>query len=262
MAGRATSTPLFSGEKSGKNGGKSLQRSLLRTKAEKDLGGWRQYVPCTIACSSSNRSNTKTVTMGNEPSIATLPESWHTILPSITRESILDYSYRHRHRRSTRKSSSGSTSTNTDDTNGDGEGGDAAADVEATSLQKSVYLDDDRFDLDEHVPTALAILTAYPHLKDIRFKLVPGVLKEERYWECIFGILNEHDDGYYGDEKGIDDDGVENINEVQDDYEIEVVQESEKALPPPETQSNSGKTKSTGKIGEKLTTPIARLGAY
>lgn len=200
--------------------------------------------------------------MGNEPSIATLPESWHTILPSITRESILDYSYRHRHRRSTRKSSSGSTSTNTDDTNGDGEGGDAAADVEATSLQKSVYLDDDRFDLDEHVPTALAILTAYPHLKDIRFKLVPGVLKEERYWECIFGILNEHDDGYYGDEKGIDDDGVENINEVQDDYEIEVVQESEKALPPPETQSNSGKTKSTGKIGEKLTTPIARLGAY
>jgi hypothetical protein len=216
-----------------------------------------------VSCrnSSSNSGCINTVTMGNEPSIATLPESWHTILPTITRESILDYSYRHRYRRSTRKSnSSGSTTTTTD---GDGGVGDTAADIEATSLQKSVYLDDDRFDLDEHVPTALAILTAYPQLKDIRFKLVPGVLKEERYWECIFGILNDHEDGYFGDDKGIDEDGVQNISETLDEYNNKV-KETDMALSPLDAPSNSGKPKVLGKIGEKLLvkTPIAHLGAY
>jgi hypothetical protein len=216
-----------------------------------------------VSCrnSSSNSGCINTVTMGNEPSIATLPEPWHTILPTITRESILDYSYRHRYRRSTRKSnSSGSTTTTTD---GDGGVGDTAADIEATSLQKSVYLDDDRFDLDEHVPTALAILTAYPQLKDIRFKLVPGVLKEERYWECIFGILNDHEDGYFGDDKGIDEDGVQNISETLDEYNNKV-KETDMALSPLDAPSNSGKPKVLGKIGEKLLvkTPIAHLGAY
>jgi hypothetical protein len=218
--------------------------------------------------------------MGNEPSIATLPESWHTILPIITRESILEYSYHHRHRRSTLSSSRSSStsssnsrdiinsrSSNSIDNGGkndkDGEGGDTDADVNVTGQQKSVYLDDDLFDLDEHVPIALAILTAYPHLKDIRFKLVPGVLKEERYWECIFGILDNHGagDGGGGEIRGV---GVENISEAQDEYYCELEKEAGMISTSLNAQTSSCKSNPLGKLGEKLSvkTPILNLGAY
>ena len=207
--------------------------------------------------------------MGNEPSIATLPESWHHILPNITRESILKYSYRHRHHRSTRSSSISSSSSssykniiNADDDD-DEAGEDAAGDGNTAGQRKSVYLDDDIFDLDEHVPTALAILTAYPHLKDIRFKLVPGVLKEERYWECIFGILNDYDDGNGGDSDICRGSGVENISETQDESGNGVKEGTHVTLPPIETQSTSRNPKPLGKMGEKLLvdTPISNLGA-
>mmetsp|Transcript_33176 Transcript_33176/g.56354 ORF Transcript_33176/g.56354 Transcript_33176/m.56354 type:complete len:317 (+) Transcript_33176:95-1045(+) len=97
--------------------------------------------------------------MGNKPSIAELPSEWEDILPNITRDDII---------RSARKK------CRVDD--------------------GQVYLDDEPFDLDdEHVPIALSILRAHPHLKDLRFKLVPGKLTEERYWAALFGIL--HDGG-------------------------------------------------------------------
>ena len=55
-------------------------------------------------------------------------------------------------------------------------------------------MDDDLFDLDdEHVPMALAVMRAHPHLKDVRFKLVPGKTTEGKYWAALFGIL--HDGG-------------------------------------------------------------------
>jgi len=50
-----------------------------------------------------------------------------------------------------------------------------------------------RFDLDEHVPIAVAVLRAQPQLRDIRFKLVPSRMTEEMFWAAIFSILN--DDG-------------------------------------------------------------------
>ena len=50
-----------------------------------------------------------------------------------------------------------------------------------------------RFDLDEHVPVAVAVLRAQPQLRDIRFKLVPSRMTEEMFWAAIFSILN--DDG-------------------------------------------------------------------
>ena len=158
-----------------------------------------------------------------------------------------------------------SSTDNGDINDKDGEGGDTDtdADVNVTGQQKSVYLDDDLFDLDEHVPIALAILTAYPHLKDIRFKLVPGVLKEERYWECIFGILDNHGagDGGGGEIRGV---GVENISEAQDEYYCELEKEAGMISPPLNAQTSSGKSNSLGKIGEKLSvkTPILNLGAY
>jgi hypothetical protein len=112
--------------------------------------------------------------MGNAPSVAELPPEWEDILPNINREDIMRSSHK-------------------------------KCRVEE---DKSVYLEDDLFDLDEHVPTALAILRAAPHLKDIRFKLVPGILTEERFWAALFGVLQ------YG---GIDIDHV--AGKIDDDYE-------------------------------------------
>lgn len=95
--------------------------------------------------------------MGQAPSIAELPPEWEEILPNVTKEDIL---------RSSRKK------------------------CKVVGEAKSVYLDSDIFDLDEHVPMALAILRAHPHLKDIRFKLVPGRMTEERYWAALFGTFH------------------------------------------------------------------------
>ncbi len=214
--------------------------------------------------------------MGNEPSIAALPESWHRILPNITRDSILQYSYRYRHYRSTRSSSRSSRSSSDNDKNNinadvngddDDEAGEDVAGYGNTTGQqrKSVYLEDDIFDLDEHVPTALAILTAYPHLKDIRFKLVPGVLKEERFWECVFGVLNDFDHGNGGDSDIMYGGGLDNISETQGEFGGNgVKEEAHMTLTPIEAQSNAGNPKAPGKIGEKLSVkpPISNLGAY
>ena len=76
---------------------------------------------------------------------------------------------------------------------------------------KCVFLNDEPFDLDEHVPLALEILSAHPHLKDVRFKLVPGRMMEERFWAALFGILN---DGVVDIEEVLGDDLV-----IDDDYE-------------------------------------------
>jgi len=134
--------------------------------------------------------------MGNSPSVSELPPEWEDILPNITREAIMRSSHKN-------------------------------CRVEE---DKSVYLDDDLFDLDEHVPTALAVLRAAPHLKDIRFRLVPGTLTEERYWAALFGVLQ------YG---GID---IENVaGKIDDDYETgDEGERYGKAQSPPE---RLGKTK-------------------
>lgn len=211
--------------------------------------------------------------MGNEPCVATLPESWHVVLPTIRRETILQYSYHHRHRSRIRSTSSrssyggvGSSSSSSSNGDLDVDGNDEGAaedttdaDMNMTGQKKSDdhHHDDDIFDLDEHVPTALAILTAYPHLKDVRFKLVPGVLKEERYWECIFGILNDHGNG--GDENK-DEGGAEYSNGKDlDEEEVDIT-----PLPPRETPSTTGKPKPLGKVDKKLLveSPISNLGAY
>ena len=76
-----------------------------------------------------------------------------------------------------------------------------------------MYLDDELFELDEHVSMAVEILKADSgsHLKDIRFKLVPGRMPEERFWAAVFAILN---DG------GVDIEGViGEVNSIDDDYE-------------------------------------------
>lgn len=112
--------------------------------------------------------------MGNAPSNAELPPDWADILPYITREDIV---------RSSRKK------CRLDEGN-------------------RVYLDEDMFDLDEHVPVATAVLGAHPQLKDVRFKLVPGRMTEEMFWAAIFGILN---DG------GIDMEDL--VGTIDDDYE-------------------------------------------
>ncbi|KAL7510031.1 hypothetical protein ACHAXN_008232, partial [Cyclotella atomus] len=74
---------------------------------------------------------------------------------------------------------------------------------------KRVYLDDEVFDLDEQVPLCLEILSAHPHLKDVRFKLVPSRLVEERFWAALFGILNDgviDIDDVIGEDLDIEDD--------------------------------------------------------
>jgi len=154
--------------------------------------------------------------MGNSPSVAELPIEWQDVLPNITREDII---------RSSRK--------------------------KCRVVNQSVYLDDDLFDLDDdnHVPIALAILRAHPHLKDIRFNLVPGRMTEENYWAAIFGILH---DG------GIDIDNV--VGAIDDDYEtgdeidesIEIAESD--SLVPPIAQSPTGKPgkERSGKLGHTL----------
>ncbi|KAL9188678.1 hypothetical protein ACHAXT_007056 [Thalassiosira profunda] len=157
--------------------------------------------------------------MGQAPSIAELPPEWEEILPNVTKEDIL---------RSSRKK------------------------CKVVGEAKSVYLDSDIFDLDEHVPMALAILRAHPHLKDTRFQLVPGRMSEERYWAALFGILN---DG------GLDLEDV--VGKIGDDYEtgdemddgLDVGENEEALLPAAQSPIEpTGKPKKKG-----VRTPIATL---
>ncbi|EED91628.1 predicted protein [Thalassiosira pseudonana CCMP1335] len=117
--------------------------------------------------------------MGNSTSTPELPSEWLEILPSITKEEIIISSIKRCR----------------------------------ISKDKKVYLDDELFELDEHVSMAVEILKADSgsHLKDIRFKLVPGRMPEERFWAAVFAILN---DG------GVDIEGViGEVNSIDDDYE-------------------------------------------
>lgn len=116
--------------------------------------------------------------MGNAPSTAELPADWEDILPNITREDIM-HSAKKR-----------------------------VLEEEDESGKSVLLLDQDIFDLNEHVNMALAILRAAPHLKDIRFRLVPNKMKEEKFWAALFGVLNY---------AGIDIDDV--AGKINDDYE-------------------------------------------
>lgn len=94
--------------------------------------------------------------MGQSPSTAKLPSEWKELLPNIKREDIIRSAKRVR-----------------------------------ISEDRTIYLDDEVFDLDDRVPVALAILRDFPHIKDVRFKLVPGRLTEEQFWGALFGYLQE-----------------------------------------------------------------------
>jgi len=157
--------------------------------------------------------------MGNASSIAELPTEWESILPHITRDDIVS---------SSRKK------------------------CRVDEIKKShVYLDDDLFDLDEHVPMALAILRAHPHLKDVRFKLVPGKMTEENYWAALFGILR--DGGIdIEDMAGKIDNDYEMGDEVDDSgEEIEVADEYMAQTPIEQSRKTTD--------GKLVRTPIAKL---
>ena len=153
--------------------------------------------------------------MGNAPSIAELPPEWSDILPNITQEDIL-------------RSSKQNIKTLYDDSN-----------------HPVVYLNNDIFDLDDdnHVPLALAILRSYPHLKDIRFKLVPGRLSEERFWAALFGVLHNG--------------GIDNMDELIGNIDDDYSTGDEQASPQSPIVHQNGKGKK--KYGERAM-PIAKLG--
>jgi hypothetical protein len=138
--------------------------------------------------------------MGQATSSPDLPDTWLEILPTITAEDIL---------RSSKKRC-------------------------RISEDKRVYLDDELFDLDEHVAVALEILSTHPHLKDVRFKLVPGRMLEEKFWAALFGILN---DGLVDIEEVIGDIAID------DDYssgdEVEVNKSSSVGSPSPAKAAQS-----------------------
>lgn len=94
--------------------------------------------------------------MGQATSTAELPPEWQALLPNIKREDIVRSAKRVR-----------------------------------ISEDRTIYLDDEHFFLDDRVPLALAILRDFPHIKDLRFKLVPGRMTEERFWGALFGYLQE-----------------------------------------------------------------------
>ena len=96
--------------------------------------------------------------MGQSPSTAKLPEEWKSLLPNIKRDDII-------------RSAKRVTISSGED--------------------RTIYLDDEEFDLDDRVPVALAILRDFPHIKDVRFKLVPGRMTEEQFWGSLFGYLQE-----------------------------------------------------------------------
>ena len=116
--------------------------------------------------------------MGNAPTTAELPPEWEDILPNITREDIL-HSAKNR-----------------------------IVEEEDESGKSILLLDQEIFELDDHVNMALTILQTAPHLKDIRFRLVSNKMKEEKFWAAMFGVLNY---------AGIDVDNV--AGKINDDYE-------------------------------------------
>ena len=154
--------------------------------------------------------------MGNAPSIAELPPEWSDILPNITTEDIIQ---------SSRKNCKVVNENNNSHT--------------------VVYLNNDIFDLDDdnHVPLALAILRSYPHLKDIRFKLVPGRLSEERFWAALFGVLHNG--------------GIDNMDELVGNIDDDYSTGDEQASPQSPIVHQNGKGKK--KYGERAM-PIAKLG--
>ena len=94
--------------------------------------------------------------MGQAPSAAKLSSEWQELLPNVKREDIIRSAKRVK-----------------------------------IAEDRTIYLDDDEFDLDDHLPVALAILRDFPYIKDVRFKLVPGRMTEERFWGALFGYLQE-----------------------------------------------------------------------
>ena len=112
--------------------------------------------------------------MGNVPSIAELPPEWDDILPNITQEDII-LSSRNKCKVVVRPPSQ-------DDDNNNGN------DKSSTC----VYLNDDIFDLDDddHVPTALAILRSYPHLKDVSLCYIILCLLIFIHMMCTFNLYN------------------------------------------------------------------------
>jgi len=94
--------------------------------------------------------------MGQTPSTAKLPPEWQALLPKMKRDDIIRSAKRVK-----------------------------------IAEDKTIFLDDEEFDLDDRVPVALAILRDFPHIKDVRFKLVPGRMTEERFWGALFGFLQE-----------------------------------------------------------------------
>ena len=187
--------------------------------------------------------------MGQAPSIAELPPEWDDILANVTREEIV---------RSSRKKCRVEVSQSIHIKN-------KTERFHVMSIiflhaifvlkDKSVYLDDDLFDLDAHVPTALAILRAHPHLKDIRFKLVPGRMVEEVFWGGLFGIL--YASGVDIEElAGAIGDDYETGDEIDDTIEMG---EEDALLLPPVAQSPSEQPNKTrnGRLGRM---PIANLG--
>ena len=112
--------------------------------------------------------------MGNAPSIAELPPEWDDILPNITQEDII-LSSRNKCKVVVRPPSQ-------DDDNNNGN------DKSSTC----VYLNDDIFDLDDddHVPTALAILRSYPHLKDVSLCYIILCLLIFIHMMCTFNLYN------------------------------------------------------------------------
>ena len=81
-------------------------------------------------------------------------------------------------------------------------------------------------------------------MKQIRFKLVPGKMTEERYWAALFGIL--HDGGI--------DDIEELVGKIDDDYETG--DEADAII------NDDGQMIEHGEKKKKLLgrTPIAKLG--
>jgi len=134
-------------------------------------------------------------TMGQAPSTPELPEEWNTILPSLTREDIVQ-SFRTKCRISEYDASASASDTDADGedgtrSNGNGSSASKNNNDNIENPEKAIYIYDELFYLDDYVPMALEILRAHPHLKDVRFKLVPGKMMEEHFWAGVFGILKD-----------------------------------------------------------------------
>ncbi|KAL7467604.1 hypothetical protein ACHAXS_007863 [Conticribra weissflogii] len=150
--------------------------------------------------------------MGQAPSTPELPEDWNAILPSLTREDIVQ-SFRTKCRIAEYDAAASGTDADREDGTGSYINGstDKNKSDHSDKPEKAIYIHDELFDLDDYVPMALEILRAHPHLKDVRFKLVPGKMMEEHFWAGVFGILK--DGGL-----GVEVEGME-AEDIGDDYQ-------------------------------------------